>query len=172
MNKIVYRLGGYEETWRELPGEVYGPHVAQEVAGRCQDLLRHIGYPFAQAEVREVEAVASGVISAGGMVVVGEHFPDQEQVTLIGGFLPPTGEETPLLPVVEGGHGETLPAYWNASASMASSVPSKMVLTTPAKCEFCTSTVLVRAHDMGEGRNMLLCVDCRENIKRGKEIMG
>jgi hypothetical protein len=61
MYAVFYRLGGYEETWRQLP-EDSDPnrHHAIDTANVVQMTLRHIGYPFAQAEVRDIGTPPEG----------------------------------------------------------------------------------------------------------------
>jgi hypothetical protein len=117
MYAVWFRLAPHRE-WQQAVDEDGNPQYRQDDSGhKYADLtgravvaaLKLAGYPSAQAEVREAAGVASGIVSTGSMVMIGEHFPDQEQVTLIGGFMPPTGDETPLPPAVDVGHGETPP---------------------------------------------------------------
>lgn len=55
MYAVFYRLGGYEETWRQVPDDLIGSYsLAAPIAQTVQATLRHIGYPFAQAEARKL----------------------------------------------------------------------------------------------------------------------
>jgi hypothetical protein len=78
MYAVFYRLGGYEETWRQVPDDLIGSYsLAAPIAQTVQAALRHIGYPFAQAEARKLTNAATELALEGDAMIYAVWFSHQ-----------------------------------------------------------------------------------------------
>jgi hypothetical protein len=98
MTYEVWYRAGHSLHWWKLPNTVADADLADYMAYAIEAALKQVGFPFAQAEVRASgelvqqddasqreyasESEASGIVPDGGMMIIGEHFPDQEKVVL------------------------------------------------------------------------------------------